>query len=76
MMEEYAMSKKPKRPDRGWFIKMKEPNNLFWSLSTDNNYTELPEQALLFARRQDAEAYFNAAFHPSAQINFQIGGLH
>lgn len=68
--------KKPKRPSKGWFIKMKEPNNLFWSLNTENNYTEAPDNALLFARKKDAENYFNACFHPSVQMNFTIGGLH
>jgi len=65
----------PKHPIRGWFIKMREPNDLFWTLGTDNNYTTMADHALLFARKQDAQAYFDTFFHPTVQGNFTIGGL-
>ena len=62
--------------EKGWFIKMKEPNNIFWTLNTDDNYTQDISNALLFARKKDAEAYFDCCFHKSIQPQFVIGGMN
>jgi hypothetical protein len=62
--------------EKGWFIKMKEPNNIFWTLNTDDNYTRDMSNALLFARKKDAEAYFDCCFHKNVQNQFTIGGVN
>lgn len=63
---------------KGWFIKSKEPNDIFWSLRPEVNggWTTEIDKALLFARKSDAEDYFNNHFHPTAHSGYVIGGIN
>lgn len=64
--------------ERGWFIRSREPNNLFWSLQADvrDGWTQDPAKALLFARRLDADSYFTHHFHEAVKSNFEVGGVN
>ena len=62
--------------EKGWFIRMKMPNDqMLWSIRGDVSYTHDVDQALLFARRIDAEDYFSRMFHESVKENFEIGAV-
>ena len=63
---------------KGWFIKSKEPNDLFWTLdaTVNSDWTTDPEKALLFLRKQDAESYFHNSFHPSTHGQFMVAGIN
>lgn len=62
---------------KGWFIRSKEPNTVFWSLRAGKDYW-VPDMAdaLLFARKTDAEDYFVVVFNPEAQKQYQIDGVN
>ena len=64
--------------EKGWFIKSKEPNDIYFSLQPDVESgwtTELPK-ALLFARKIDADSYFAQHFHPTAREAYAVGGIN
>lgn len=63
---------------KGWFIRSKEPNNLFWSLMpvAENGWTQDVDHALLFAREVDAQNYFEHHFHPGVKEQFEVAGIH
>ena len=63
---------------KGWFIKSKEPNDLFWTLdaTVNGDWTTDPEKALLFLRQKDAESYFLTQFHPSTHGQFAVTGIN
>ena len=50
--------------EKGWFIKSKDPNDLYFTLRTeiDGTWTTNLDMALLFARKVDAESYYG--IHP------------
>lgn len=63
---------------KGWFIKSRPPNDIFWSLRPDiaDGWTTDLEMALLFARKVDAESYFENHFHPSTKAEYQVMGIN
>jgi hypothetical protein len=63
--------------EKGWFIRSKEPNNVFWSLEPDapNGWVTDIEKALLFVRQRDAQLYFENHFHTSMRSEFLVAGI-
>lgn len=64
--------------EKGWFIKSKEPNDIYFSLQADveNGWTTDLTKALLFAREIDADSYFAQHFHPTARDQYEVDGIN
>lgn len=64
--------------EKGWFIKSKEPNDIYFTLQPEVNgtWTRDIDKALLFARKTDCESYFQNHFHETARPNYDIHGLN
>lgn len=63
--------------EKGWFIKSKDPNDLYFTLRTeiDGTWTTNLDMALLFARKVDAESYYGNHFHASARDAYTVMGI-
>ena len=63
---------------KGWFIRTKEPNTLFWTLNrtVNGDWTSDPEKALMFLRKEDADSFFDTSFHPATRAQFEVAGIN